>query len=151
MRWLTSDVLRRIGLWHTTSTAFCTRYWQHGDQTMIWELRHLYGVRPAHDDFAALLRDPVWGPPLSIWKYHCDCHHRRPDPGGRPHPDYERQCTFHFHHSDQPGVLQIRFRTNAPSDDEPEVRQELQAAQADSVWLSRVLPQRKLVAAPGTR
>jgi hypothetical protein len=146
MSWLTSAVLRRIGLWHTTSTAFCSRYWMRGDQTMIWELRHLYGVRPAHDEFAALLGDPVWGPSLQILDSHCDCHHRRPDAGGRPHPNYERNCMFEFHRPERPGVLQIRFRTGPPrEEDEPRVRAELTGANADPAWLNRVLPRSKVM------
>ncbi|MEY9956804.1 hypothetical protein [Streptacidiphilus sp. MAP5-52] len=141
MSWLTSGLLRRIGLWHTASNAYCTRYWQRGDQTMIWELRHLYRARPMHDEFTALLRSPLWGPPLTIWKQHCDCHSRRPDPGGQPHPAYQRQCTFEYHHPDRPGVLQVRFRTMEPQKrDDPGVRAALEAAGADPGWLNRVLP-----------
>ncbi|MFJ2807851.1 hypothetical protein [Kitasatospora sp. NPDC087271] len=144
MRWLTSGLLRRIGLWHTVSTAFCSRYWQRGDQTMIWELRHAYGVRPAHDELAAAFRNPVWGHPLTILKSHCDCHHRRPDPGNRPHPDFGRQCLFEFHHPDHPGVIQVRFNTEAPRvEDEPKVHAALTAARANAVWLERVLPARR--------
>ncbi|MFJ6136549.1 hypothetical protein [Kitasatospora sp. NPDC092286] len=150
MSLLTSGILRRIGMWHTTSNAFCTRYWQAGHQTMVWELRHLYGTRPAHDEFAALFRKPLWGPPLVVLKQHCDCHSRRPDAGGRPHPDFERQCTFEFHHQDRPGVLEIRFRTGRPrNDDEPEVRADLEAAGADPAWLGRVLPRRKILVPAG--
>ncbi|MEU8919451.1 hypothetical protein AB0D10_00770 [Kitasatospora sp. NPDC048545] len=142
-RWLTSGLLRRIGLWHNTSNAFCTRYWQRGDGTFIWELRHLYGVPVTHDDFAAHLKDPQWGLPLSVQKSHCDCHSRRPDRGGQPHPDYQRQCTFTFHHrGDRAGELQIRFRTEAPTEDRSDTREELRRVGADSAWLRRVLPLR---------
>ncbi|MFE3498487.1 hypothetical protein [Kitasatospora sp. NPDC059160] len=89
-------------------------------------------------------RNPVWGHPLAVWKSHCDCHHRRPDPGGRPHPDFGRQCRFEFHHPDHPGVVQVRFNTEAPRvEDEPKVHAALKAARANAVWLERVLPSRR--------
>ncbi|MDT0323153.1 hypothetical protein [Streptomyces millisiae] len=132
--WLPSGLLRRVGLLHTVSTAYCTRYWLTVDEWRF-ELRHEYGVPMPHDTFIAHLTDPRWGLPLTVDKHHCDC--------GAPwlDPKYDQQCTIELSHREQvPGELQLRFRTNYKSYSNRDTLARLRTVQADPAWLRRVLP-----------
>jgi hypothetical protein len=132
--WLPSGLLRRIGLFHTVSAAYCAQYWTTVD-TWKFVLRHQYGVAMPHDSVIAHLTDPRWGLPLVVEDRYCQC--------GAPwlDPRYEQQCTVELSHREQvPGGLQLRFLTNYAQRPIDHIRSDLIRAQADPAWVHRVLP-----------
>ncbi|MFI2757418.1 hypothetical protein ACH5A3_00865 [Streptomyces echinatus] len=132
---LGSALLRRVALFHTSSSAYSTRSWITGDE-WIFELDTVLGVPLAHDHFLARLMDPVWGLPLGVDRQHCSCGERR-DPDER---FYLRQCTYHLTYAARPhGGLQLRFRHGSAvygSD----ARGTLKSVGSPMKWLDRVLP-----------
>ncbi|MFC7264794.1 hypothetical protein [Streptomyces lutosisoli] len=132
--WLPSGLLRRTGLFHEVSTAYCTRYWVTWDQWRV-ELRHDPGVRPAHNVLVDHLTDPQWGMDLAVDKLHCECD----APWADPH--YDRQCTVELSSpTSRPGSLQVRFRAMGTWCDSQDTYRALQRAGADPIWLGRVMP-----------
>ncbi|MFH9064337.1 hypothetical protein ACH4GM_24410 [Streptomyces coeruleorubidus] len=132
--WLGSALLRRIAIFHTSSSAYSTRSWITGDE-WIFELDTVIDVQPGHDDFLKRLMDPVWGPALRIDRYHCSCDEPR-DPGDRL---YLRQCTYHLTHRELPlGGLQLRFR-HGHAVYGSDARSVLKSI-GPLKWLDRVLP-----------
>lgn len=105
MQWLGSGLLRRVALFHTSSSAYSTRSWITDDE-WIFELDTRNDVRFDHDTLLSRLTDPMWGLPIRISWHHCTCD----DP---PLPDsrYTRQCTYRLANSQGlPCGMQIRFR-----------------------------------------
>lgn len=136
MQWLGSGLLRRIALFHTSSSAYSTRSWITDDE-WIFELDTRNDVPLDHDTLLSRLTDPVWGLPLRVSSHHCTCD----DP---PPPDsrYTRQCTYHLVNSQ--GLrcgMQIRFRSGPAVYTDDSTRDELVRLGADSGWLDRVLPE----------
>ncbi|MFI2203706.1 hypothetical protein ACH47Z_23595 [Streptomyces sp. NPDC020192] len=131
--WVGAGLLRRIALFHTSSSAYSTRSWMSGSE-WIFELDTRRDVRLDHDTLLARLTDPVWGLPLRIIDHHCTC-------DGPPlENDHIRQCTYDMAHSDGPGPgLQFRFRWGRAVYDK-DARGQLQRLGADTGWLNRVLP-----------
>ncbi|WP_159391793.1 hypothetical protein [Streptomyces viridochromogenes] len=133
--WLPSGLLRRAGLFHEVSTAYCTRYWVTWNEWRV-ELKHDPGVKPAHDALVDHLTDPKWGMDLAVDKLHCECD----APWADPH--YDRQCTVELSSpTSQPGSLQVRFRAIGTWCDSQDTYRALQRAGADPIWLGRVMPQ----------
>jgi hypothetical protein len=132
--WLPSGLLRRVGLLHTVSTAFSTRYWLMVDKWKF-ELCHEWRVPPPHDEFIGHLINDRWGLPLALTHGHCDC-----DPKWA-YPNYDKQCTFELsHRGTRPGELQLRFRTIRARYPTSSTYRDLQRANAAPNWLARVLP-----------
>jgi hypothetical protein len=132
--WLGSALLRRIALFHTSSSSYSTRSWL-ADGEWVFELDTRRDVPLDHDTLLARLTDPVWGLPLRINRSYCSC-------DGPPLPDdrwYTRQCTYHLAHTGgRPGGLQIRFRHYPPAGGTP--REKLKRIGANPSWLDRVMP-----------
>ncbi|MFF4346341.1 hypothetical protein [Streptomyces sp. NPDC001530] len=132
--WLGSGLLRRIALFHTSSSAYSTRSWITGDE-WIFELDTRYEVRLDHDTLLSRLTDPVWGLPLRISEYHCTC-----DDLPLESDRYMRQCTYELAHSaDLPCGLQLRFRWGRAAYGD-EAREQLERLGADPNWLEQVIP-----------
>ena len=72
LSWLGSAILRRVGLFATTSNAYSTSAWTTGGEWKF-ELDAVPAVTIDHDRFLARLTDPIWGAPLRIVRHHCDC------------------------------------------------------------------------------
>ena len=133
--WLGSGLLRRIALFHTTSSAYSTSSWITGNR-WIFELDTHHEIPLRHDRLLDRLMDPVWGLPLQIAKDHCNC------AGQSTYAARSLQCTYDLSHRDSDtGTLQIRFRRHA-NDDGGEARESLRSLNADRAWLDRVLPRR---------
>ncbi|MFW6695070.1 hypothetical protein ACHZ99_29100, partial [Streptomyces sp. MAR4 CNX-425] len=73
LAWLGSGLLRRIALFHTSSSAYSTRSWIKGDE-WIFELDTRRDAPLEHDTLLARLTDPIWGLSLRISDSHCTCH-----------------------------------------------------------------------------
>ncbi|MGY1438150.1 hypothetical protein [Streptomyces reniochalinae] len=132
--WLPSGLLRRSGLFHELSTAYCTRYWSTWDRWRI-ELKHDLGVEPPHDAFIDHLTDPKWGMHLAVDKLHCECD----APWADPH--YDRQCTVELSSpTSRPGELQVRFRAMGTWCNSYDIYRDLKRTGADPAWLMRVMP-----------
>ncbi|MGW1374753.1 hypothetical protein ACWD6P_10845 [Streptomyces sp. NPDC002446] len=133
--WLPSGLLRRSGLFHEVSAAYCTRYWVTWDR-WHFELKHDPGVRPPHNEFIDHLTDPKWGLDLMVDKLHCECDASWAD------PQYDRQCTAELSSpKSRAGTLQLRFRAMGTWYGSHDTYQDLLRAGADPAWLSRVMPQ----------
>ncbi|MFJ2891931.1 hypothetical protein ACIO53_38465 [Streptomyces sp. NPDC087305] len=132
--WAGAGLLRRIALFHTSSSAYSTRSWISGSE-WIFELDTRHGIRLDHDTLLARLTDPVWGMPLRVVKHHCTC-----DDPPLEHDWYMRQCTYELAHSDGPRCgLQFRFRWGRAAYGK-DARKQLERLGADVGWLDRVLP-----------
>ncbi|MFI9262083.1 hypothetical protein ACIGT4_30945 [Streptomyces sioyaensis] len=133
--WLGSALLRRIAIFHTSSTAYSTRSWTTGDE-WIFELDTVRGIKLEHDVFLRRLMDPVWGVPLRIEHQHCSC-----NPGQElGDSTYTLQCTYNLtHRSMTSGGLQLRFRHGRGLYADG-TRIKLERLGSPSRWLDRVLP-----------
>ncbi|MFB7128260.1 hypothetical protein [Kitasatospora sp. NPDC056273] len=134
--WLGSALLRRLAVFHTSSTAYLSRSWIHNGE-LILELDTVRGIRLNHDAFLNQLMDPVWGVPLRIRRRYCSC-----DPHQQlGHRIYTLQCTYHLEHPDDVGQggLQLRFR-HGPDPHAGTTRKTLASLGAPAKWLDRVLP-----------
>ncbi|MFG2918107.1 hypothetical protein ACGF0D_35135 [Kitasatospora sp. NPDC048298] len=134
--WLGSALLRRIAVFHTSSTAYSCHAWIHDDE-WIFELDTVRGIELDHDAFLGRLMDPVWGVPLRIRSQFCSCNrHQR-----LGHNLYTLQCTYHLEHADGSGRggLQLRFRHGSGTD-AGDARRTLTSVGAPAGWLDRVLP-----------
>ncbi|GGX72819.1 hypothetical protein GCM10010324_17800 [Streptomyces hiroshimensis] len=134
--WLGSALLRRIAVFHTSSTAYSSRSWIHDDE-WIFELDTVRGIKLDHDAFLSRLMDPLWGIPLRIHSQHCSC-----DPDHQlGHSTYTLQCTYHLAHPDTNGRggLQLRFR-HGPGAYSGGTRSTLERLGSPAKWLDRVLP-----------
>jgi hypothetical protein len=133
--WLPSGLLRRVGLFHEVSTAFCTRYWVAGFDLWRFELKHEHGVPAPHEEFLAHLTDPKWGISLRVGRVHCVC-----DAPGID-PQYDRQCTARLSSTGtREGTLQLRFTTMRNRCDYSDVYHDLVRADAPQEWIRRVMP-----------
>lgn len=132
--WIGAGLLRRIGLFHTSSSAYSTRSWITGNE-WIFELDSRYDVPLDHDTLLARLTAAGWGLPLRMIEHHCTCN------GPQLESDrYIRQCTYELAHRERPGCgLQLRFRWG-PAVYGRDVRRQLERLGADIDWLDRVLP-----------
>ncbi|MEE1823877.1 hypothetical protein PUR61_17005 [Streptomyces sp. BE20] len=145
--WAGAGLLRRVGLLASVSTAYSVHFWDRGDDTLCFEMRHLHPALPAHGRLADRLLDTGWGMPVRIEDEHCDCRHSRAD---RPHTHddtYERACHLTLVHRDgRPGRIQLRFTSSSARAPHlagarlTELRDELTRAGAPRRWLRRVLP-----------
>lgn len=102
LAWLGSGMLRRIGLWRSTSVAWEFRAWANLRE-LIFEVE-CYQYRPAaHHQFVQHLTDELWGLPLQITKQECNCY--------LPQAQQGTWCTYHLHRRDgRSGSLQLRFK-----------------------------------------
>jgi hypothetical protein len=145
--WLSSGLLRRIGLLHTVTFPYSARYWYDG-QDWKFELKYEHGVPADHDAFVQHLIHPVWGLPLRIVGRHCECRSCDCD-GGR-----ERMCRIELAHREgREGGPQLRFRTIEHGYDLSQEYAKLTATGAGPSWLRRALPghhQRWSTSAKGT-
>ncbi|MFG2977235.1 hypothetical protein ACGFYY_30140 [Streptomyces sp. NPDC048331] len=132
--WLPSGLLRRVGLLHEVSSAYCTRYWATWDDWKF-ELNHDQDVLPAHDALVEHLTDPKWGMELRVDKRHCQCDAVWVD------PHYDRECRIELADPQgRPGTLQLRFRSLGTWRDSSSTHADLLRVQADPRWLHRVMP-----------
>ncbi|MFF0505933.1 hypothetical protein ACFYUH_20345 [Streptomyces fimicarius] len=135
---LGSGLLRRVALFHTSSSAYSTRSWTTGSD-WIFELDTLRDVPLDHDTLLNRLSAPVWGLPLRIVKHHCTC-----DDPPLTNERYMRQCTYELVHDDVPEcALQFRFRWG-PAVYGKNARRQLERLGSNLGWLNRVLPQNTL-------
>lgn len=135
--WLGSGLLRRIALFHTSSSAHRTRSWISDDE-WVFELDTWHSVIVDHDTLLSRLTDPTWGLPLRIGRQHCECSDRP-----RTRSWHMRQCIYDLVHcGGLPCGLQLRFRWGPAIEGEtPEAeRKELRRLGADRAWLDRTLP-----------
>ncbi|WP_406514551.1 hypothetical protein OG851_43325 (plasmid) [Streptomyces sp. NBC_00161] len=132
--WLPSGLLRRAGLFHEVSAAYCTRYWATWDDWKM-ELNHDPGVQPPHDALVEHLTDARWGIGMRVDKSHCQCDATWAD------PHYDRECRVELSSLDgRPGTLQLRFRSIGTWRNSRSTHADLLRAQADPKWLYRVMP-----------
>lgn len=132
--WVGAGLLRRIALFHTSSSAYSTRSWITGSE-WIFELDTRRDVPLDHDTLLARLTDPVWGLPLRVVEHHCTC-----DDPPFQNDRYMRQCVYELAHRDGPGCgLQFRFRWGRAAYGK-DARKQLERLGADTGWLDRVLP-----------
>lgn len=132
--WVASGLLRRIALFHTVTTPYCVRYWQHG---LGWkfELRYEHGVPVQHDELLAHLTHPRWGLALQINREHCACKPCDCDGGA------ERNCFLSLGAGlGRQGSVGIHFRRSAAGRDLTNTYGRLVAAGAAAEWLDRALP-----------
>ncbi|MFC8246920.1 hypothetical protein [Streptomyces chartreusis] len=132
LAWLGSGLLRRIALFHTSSSAYRVTSWRQRRE-WIFELDTRRDVPLGHDVLLERLMDRVWGLPLRIQRASCTCG----NDGSRAEGTM-KSCVFCLVHTgDRVGVLQLRFRSvpGAAGD-----RATLQRVSADPAWLDRVLP-----------
>ncbi|MEU7144711.1 hypothetical protein ABZ942_35065 [Nocardia sp. NPDC046473] len=136
LAWLGSGLLRRVALFHTTSSAYRTRFWINPDRRTggewVFELTTRQDVAVDHDGFLARLLDPVWGLPLRIHREFCMCD---------VDASWGRECTYDLMHvGGERGVLQLRF-VHARRYQGGQERQDFAAIGSDEGWLDRVLPE----------
>lgn len=132
LEWLGSGLLRRAGLFHSTTNAFFRKGWAC-DKMFKFELTSSASSGSYHEKFIKRLSDPIWGVPLIARKHECYCDR---------HPSPTRMCWIELK---QPGstetVLQLRF-DHEPLQHSSEYRAKFQAIGADPLWLDRILPHR---------
>ncbi|MCM2576341.1 hypothetical protein [Streptomyces meridianus] len=134
LAWIGSGLLRRIALFHTSSTAHSVSSWITGYEWIV-ELTTIRGLPLEHDRFLARLTDPTWGLPLRVASHHCFCEMSRRGPFGW-------QCTYRLQATgDRKGGLQLRFQADGFARKRLH-RDALLKAGADRKWLERVLPER---------
>ncbi|MGW0422776.1 hypothetical protein [Streptomyces sp. NPDC003015] len=132
--WLSSGLLRRVGLLHEVGAAYCTRYWVTWDDWKF-ELRHDPGVQPPHDLLVDLLVHSWWGMPLSVDMRHCQCDATWAD------PRYDRECRLELSGpAGSSGTLQLRFRAMGTWCGSRDTYEDLLRAGAAPRWLCRVMP-----------
>ncbi|MFB8276968.1 hypothetical protein [Nocardia colli] len=130
LAWLGSALLRRIALFETTSTAFCTKDWVTAG-TWFFELSTRHDVQIDHDAFISKLTDPVWGLPMRVEDSYCMC---------SGSSAFDTTCNFDLIHTGStPGELQLRF-VHRRADHHDDLRSHLVKVGADEQWLDRVLP-----------
>lgn len=136
MQWLGSGLLRRVALFHTSSSAYSTRSWITDDE-WIFELDTRSDVRLDHDTLLSRLAAPGWGLSLRLSSHHCTC-----DDPPLPDSQYIRQCTYHLVNSQGlPCGMQIRFRSGPAMYTDDSGREKLLRLGAHTGWLDRVLPE----------
>ncbi|NUU21785.1 MAG: hypothetical protein HOV68_09765 [Streptomycetaceae bacterium] len=100
--WMTSALLRRVGLFTTVGLPLWTTAWSSGIGGQVRyciEMMYGPGTDPRHDQFVERLTDPVHGLPMDVERTHCARHRMG------------RYCTVDLITSDgRPGALNLRFR-----------------------------------------
>lgn len=134
--WLSSGLLRRIGLLHTVTFPYSVRYWYDG---VDWKfaLKYEHGVPVGHDALVQHLIDPAWGLPLRIARRHCECRSCDCDAGR------ERMCRIELapREEGREGGLQLRFHTDEQGYDLTKEYAKLVVSGARPSWLRRSLPE----------
>lgn len=104
--WLTSGLLRRVGLIRTLGVPLAVTGWlghheRGGGEHWIIDPEFAEGYGPTgHRRLMALLAAPGWGLPVAPLDEHCNCH--------LP-PGYSDQCTtITGDRAERPGVLEVR-------------------------------------------
>jgi hypothetical protein len=135
--WLSSGLLRRIGLLHTVTDLYNADYW-FSDHTWKFELEYAFGVPVNHDVLVQHLTHPRWGLPLKIARVHCDC-----PTCPCPSEQRDRMCWIELAALDGVGPgMQLRVISHGPGHDLAEDHQQLAAAGASLPWLRRVMPRK---------
>lgn len=135
LAWLGSGLLRRIGIFHTVSTAYKVKgIVSEGLWTIDMGIHP--DISPDHNAFVTRLTNPVHGLPLTVDNRTCTC--------GRTPPtahSTEHECRIELRPQDPqlPGRLQLRFQTSTPP---VHLADTLKTAGADQRWLTHIGLQR---------
>lgn len=144
--WLGSGLLRRIGLFHTVSSAHSIDSWI-SDGDWKFELTTRHDVPLDHGRFLGRLMDDRYGLPVRVSHSYCSCDVSLPLDSRR----YGRTCIYYLVHNGRDekklGRLQLRFRHEPGS--RIDVRESLEIAGADPRWLDRVTPKRPVIDSRG--
>ncbi|MFC8125404.1 hypothetical protein [Streptomyces sp. NPDC057302] len=134
--WLTSGLLRRVGLIRTLGVPLYVTGWlgHHVNGGERWiidpEFAEGYGAT-SHRRLSALLAAPGWGLPLSPLNERCNCH--------LP-PGYSDQCTIVTGGpAERPGVLEVRA-IHRRGDKLRRIQEDRPAAYAAQQQLARSVP-----------
>lgn len=136
--WIGSALLRRIALFHTSSTAHRSHMYcsvtKDGGFGWTVEMVVDQAAEMCHEQLIAALVRPGFGIPLVMTKMECWC---------TPNPEPEearRACMFHFRHQDgRRGELRLRF-CSEPTPSPAWQREHYHRAHANRRWINRVLP-----------
>ncbi len=130
LAWLGSGLLRRIGIYHTTGTAFEVK---GSVAEGLWTIQMSIhpDIDPDHDAFVARLIHPAHGLPLTVDSRSCSCETKPPTTH-----DTAPACRIDLRPCDPqlPGGLQLQFVKSTPP---AQSAAKFIAAGADRRWLTR--------------
>ena len=130
LAWLGSNLLRRIGTFHTLTKAYKVKGWVADGRWMI-EMTIAPQLDPRHDELAARLTLPTQGLPLAVVSRSCTC---ETNEAGACTSRYGCSIDLRPTNPQLQGGLQLRFLMAKPPAD---WAQKFATVGADPRWLKR--------------